>query len=309
MLNKDPPHGVGTDAIHPCALRSLRNRIVQAFPDNGLIAEYRENRLDLRMQISDPHQPVPLDAVPDVMLHAKMNRVGSHIPDAAELGIAAPERPQIGNVPVDQYSINILQAYGYTGCQQIDPDKPEAGLPYRIHAQPLYRYNHIPAGMIICGIGFPARFAHGFRHRFTEPDAKLCLLATVYRKNGKQQATMMLLAEIQQNGCIFSPVIQGTAVFHIQGDLNGAVFQQHFAAGYILRLPDYPRGQKKQPFSVVFPCTVRKGQSVQHRCVLFHPGIPSHTVFGFSILLPGRYVKCFVFHCTFTRLPKNGILV
>ena len=58
-----------------------------------------------------------------------MNRVGSHIPDAAKLGIAAPERPQIGNVPVDQHGIDILKAYGYTGCQQIDPDKPEAHEP------------------------------------------------------------------------------------------------------------------------------------------------------------------------------------
>ena len=92
VLQDDPPERIGADAVHPVRGGRLVPNIVQALADDLLVAEHRIHGDDLGMHVPDPDQPVTLDAVPQVVLHAQMHGIGPRLPDLVQALVAALER-------------------------------------------------------------------------------------------------------------------------------------------------------------------------------------------------------------------------
>ena len=100
MLNDDPPHGIGRDIVHPLIGRCLRRYQIQTVTDDLLVAEDGLDGREFWVQISDPYQPVALDAVPDILLHIKMDGISAGLPDPVQKRVAAGEASEIRNIAV-----------------------------------------------------------------------------------------------------------------------------------------------------------------------------------------------------------------
>ena len=79
-LDNAPPHGVGTNAVHPFIGTGAVAREIQTLPNNVLAAEYRIDGHHLRMHVPNPYQAVAFDAIPDIVLHVEMYGVCSSLP-------------------------------------------------------------------------------------------------------------------------------------------------------------------------------------------------------------------------------------
>ena len=49
-----------------------------------MVAEHRSYGHDFRMHVADPYEAVPLDAVPEIVLHVEVDGVGSGFPDLVD---------------------------------------------------------------------------------------------------------------------------------------------------------------------------------------------------------------------------------
>ena len=71
-LNFNPPHGVAWEAVHPSGRGRDVPRQIQAFRNDGNVAEYRADRRHFEVHIANPDEPVTLDSVPEIFLYVEV---------------------------------------------------------------------------------------------------------------------------------------------------------------------------------------------------------------------------------------------
>ncbi len=89
-------------------------------PENGI------NDSHLRMHIADPCHPVPLDAVPELLLHVQIKGVGTYFPDLIQASVIACEAALVFQIVIEEDGPNMLDVYSRTFIHHIDPDKTKA---------------------------------------------------------------------------------------------------------------------------------------------------------------------------------------
>ncbi len=91
LVDEHPPHRVAADAIHPLCHWGHVAREVERAGHDIVETEHGVDGADLGMHISDPHKAVPLDAVPEILLHIEVDCVSANLPDAIQAFVVAAE--------------------------------------------------------------------------------------------------------------------------------------------------------------------------------------------------------------------------
>ena len=200
MLQDNPPKRIGADAVHPVRRGGLVPHIVQAPTDDLLVAEDRIHGNHLRMHVADPDQPVTLDAVPQVVLHAQMHGIGPRLPDLVQTLVITFERTQIRKVPLSGYGPDGPQGHlPAVRFEQFQPGETETAVAVFGHAQPGNADFHVPDGMVVGRrrlriVDVAEGFAHGFAQDQAEPRR---LVGTVDGANDLD-AALEFRSEVQQ---------------------------------------------------------------------------------------------------------------
>src|SRR4030042_6141211 len=115
VLHDDPPHRVSAYAIHPAWKGGIITAKVKAFRYDVMVTKDSIDGHHLGMHIPHPYHAVPLDAVPQVILHVQVNGVSTRKPYPVEECIAAPERTKIGDITYYSHGPYLLKSYTGTG--------------------------------------------------------------------------------------------------------------------------------------------------------------------------------------------------
>src|SRR5690606_39851598 len=92
VVEDNPPHGIGADTTHPPGQRGYIPSQIQAFWHHFVVTKDCIYCSHLGMEVAHPYQPVSLNTIPKVVLHIKMDRIGSRFPDFVEALITARKR-------------------------------------------------------------------------------------------------------------------------------------------------------------------------------------------------------------------------
>ena len=98
FVYKHPPHRVGTDAVHPTGHGRDGARQIEAFRHDFVVAEDAVDHAHLRMHISQPDEAVAFNAVPEIILHVELDRVGADLPDLVEPVVRALEGTNVRDI-------------------------------------------------------------------------------------------------------------------------------------------------------------------------------------------------------------------
>ena len=221
------------------------------------------------MQISDPYQPVTLDAIPDILLHIEVDGIRAGLPDPVQKRVAARKAPEIRNIAVQKDRLCRAELHAGSRRQQIDSDKTEAGLADRRHAELPDGNRPVTAGVIVCCAAGPVQLAHCLRCGFAEPDAQPHIFSTAQRTHAEHQSARELLSIVQQNGGGSNAVCERAAVGIVKPDLHRAVFQQRFTAGNAAGFPYHRCGRQIDAAALVRFCAGRKSLFLQKGGFLF----------------------------------------
>ena len=199
VLDDDPPEGVGADAVHPVRRGGLVPDIIEALPDHFLIAENSPHGHHLGMHVADPDEPVALHAIPQIVLHAQMHRIGTRLPNLVQTLVTAAETAQIRNVPVSgngphRHQVHILP------FNEVQPGEAETAVPILRTAQPGHGNFEIPDGVVVRGraarcIDITQRLAD----RLAQAQAEAHLLGPAHAPDDLD-AALDFLSKVQQDG-------------------------------------------------------------------------------------------------------------
>ena len=167
--------------IHSVTGRDVARQVERARHDL-VEAEHGVDGADLRVHVADPDEPVALDAVPEILLHVEMDRVGADLPDAVEPLVVAPERADVGNVADLEHRAHLAQFHGHVaGRRVVDAHEAKAARADHLLAQPRQRDDLVAHGVVVLRVLFAAEFGHGLGGRLAEAHAhlaRLCLSAS-----------------------------------------------------------------------------------------------------------------------------------
>ncbi len=127
--------------------------------------------------------------------------------------------------------------------------------------------------MVVCRMRLPAKFAHCFRRRFAEANAKLNASCARNALHGKFQSAVQLLSKIQQESCAVFAAAQRTQRIRVQGDLVSLLLQQSGAVFYISSLvvcfPNDTLWRQIKPRPLVCFSPVFQFPTLRQICFLF----------------------------------------
>ena len=198
------------------------------------------------MHVPDPDQPVTLDAVPQVVLHAQMHGIGPRLPDLVQALVAALERAQIRKVPLLGNGPDGPEGdFPAVRIEQFQPGETETAVAVFGDAQPGNADFHVPDGMVVrCRrlrvIDVTEGLAHGFAQDQTEPRR---LVGAVDGANDLDTA-LELRSEVQQEHPAFLHpdhlVLAGGHLPAVRlqeqiGSLHRSLREHHPRRGHIFR--------------------------------------------------------------------------
>ena len=153
------------------------------------------------MHVSDPDKAVPLDPVPDVVLHVEVDGVGAGLPDLVEPFVIALEASEIGYVPVagdcpyrHDGHIDIL-------AHEVEAYEAETGVAELDRSEPGNGDLEIPDGVLVgrCA-SLGVDIAHGFSDGFSEANMEHGGFLVPGNGTGDFKSALHLLPEIQEHG-------------------------------------------------------------------------------------------------------------
>ena len=256
------------------------------------------------MHIADPDQPVALDAVPEEFLHIQVRRVGGGVPDAVQLLIGAGEGADIVQIQIVEHALHRLELHHSFLLQQLDANKPEAGLVCLAGGEHPDVHHAVADGVVVGGVLF-ADGGECLHDRFAEPDVDIRAVVWSLRAPDHQaHAARKLNAEIQQDLCVrLAGLIAQRAVLAChQCDLIAALAEQCLRVAHVsLRQHDAARCQIPPCAGVCFlPVQGFEFFVDLHVCSVpfCHVALPMALPMAFHALFPAEGIPPGCLYCT-----------
>ena len=192
------------------------------------------------MHIANPDQAVALNAVPNIILHVQMHRIGARFPNPVQQFIIAAEGADVGKVHINQDALYPLQHQILVLIQQVDAHKPEARFTNADHAHIRQIYHHVAYSVVIGGVLLSAQLAHGLHGGFAKANPDICMVLAAGQPGKNFDTAVDFSTKIQQNrSAVFRRAVQDAAVLGLNGNLSGPVLHKRLAVGYRTALPQH----------------------------------------------------------------------
>ncbi len=237
-VDQDPPHGVGTDPVHPSGQGCFLADQIETGGNDVIGTEDGEDGHGFGVHIADPDQAIAFDTIPEVVLHVEMDGIGAGLPDLVEAVVIALEGTQVFERAVEEYGADGFELNKAVFVKQVDTDKTKASITYFAGTQPGNQTGLVTDGMVIGGIFWSSDIGHGFTDRFaktdSEPDGFSFGWVGIFEvPDHDLDAAVEFFAEIEQDPGGLIGGLEGTGGMGIESDLAGPGNEQGVRVDYL----------------------------------------------------------------------------
>jgi hypothetical protein len=179
------------------------------------------------MHVPDPHQPVALDTVPEIILHVQVDGVRACVPYPVEPLVAAAKCPLVLDISIEKDRPDAFELDETVGILEVDTNETKTRVADLGGSEPGQQAALIADRMVVGRVLLPPEFGHRLAYGFAETNTQSHGFVSLAVPAHDLHAAVEFGAEVQQNSGSGTPCAKDTGIGRIQCHLTSAFFQKH----------------------------------------------------------------------------------